>query len=120
MLARVREAAGTLPQATVDAMAASMREDAPLLESLRSMVDDQDLPDLQRLNALVVANRLMPPKLPRNRSYCRHRLDDAELVGPSLNAVTFMKGRIDRVTFRDAYFGGVVWTRSPLNSTATA
>jgi uncharacterized protein YjbI with pentapeptide repeats len=106
----------TLQRARVESLSSNLRDDPSLIQRLRTISENPESTDVQRINAMMLVNALTTSRDPRNRWYVRD-VDwaDAELSGASFSAVTFQGGTIRQVRFVNTYFGGVVWNQSPLN-----
>jgi uncharacterized protein YjbI with pentapeptide repeats len=116
VVATVRATDKILQRARVDDIGNRWRDDQSLIQRLRGISESPEAPDVQRLNALMIVNRLTSTRAPRNRWYLKS-IDwaDGDLAYASFSAVTFQSGVICHVQFANTYFGGVVWNQSPLD-----
>ena len=98
----------------IDSEVARFQDDPELAVVLLRMKEDPEIPDVQRLNAHILATAIGWPRLTSPRwaikqiDWGRSSVSSGQLVD-----VTFMTGSISDVQFERATFAGVVWGPAP-------
>ncbi len=119
LIERINESTSILSRDVINSYGLKFSEDEELISKLLLMRNNSELSDTRRLNALLLATALLKPRNLQNRWFIK----DVNWVKSSyeageLNNITFMKGNISDVVFKDVSFSGIVWTQAPSQVTS--
>jgi uncharacterized protein YjbI with pentapeptide repeats len=119
LLDRIKGTATVLTGDVIKNYARQFSEDEELVARLLLMRANPELPDTERLNAQLLANALLEPRMLERRWYLEDvNWQQSGLRSAELHNITFMKGILRDMTFDRVAFSGVNWNRAPASGSA--
>jgi hypothetical protein len=114
VLQRVHESTSNLTRDAVSVISRQSSDDQQLAATLLLIARDRERSDIERINATIVANALVLPRMPEKRWAIRG-LDwhNSDLKRADFTDVTFMTARLNDIRFTDVTFAGVSWNEAP-------
>lgn len=114
LLERVKGSQAILSRDVVESYAKQFSEDEETISQLLLTQANTELSDNSRLNAQILSTALLSPR----KLYDRWYIEDINWQGSNyengqLNEITFMKGVMKDVHFKNVSFSGVVWNQAP-------
>lgn len=114
LMDRIRGSSEVLAGDVLDQYSRDFAEDDATISELLLIQANTELPDVARLNALLLSNALLAPRKQQKRWFIENiNWQNTRLEKAQLSDVTFMKGTVSDVEFNGVAFSGVVWNQAP-------
>lgn len=119
LIERLNGSTSVLSYEVMNSYVKQFSEDEDLISKLLLLENNPELPDAGRLNAHVLATALLAPRKLQNRWYIKDvAWEQSAFEAGELSNVTFMKGMIKDIDFKNDSFSGVVWNAAPSQNAA--
>lgn len=114
LMERVKSSNAILTGDVVATYAKQFAEDEDTISQLLLTQANTELPDSLRLNAHVLSTALLAPRKLNDRWYIEDiNWQSSNYENGQLNEITFMKGVLKDIGFKNVSFSGVVWNQAP-------